>query len=82
MEQYREEIEKEAAEANGYLPYARDTKGIAFNEGFIEGVNSPISERIRIQYAIDVLEELMNGVKGYGDITKKINELKQQLNGK
>lgn len=33
------DVEKLAKEANGYLPYARDTKGVAFNEGFIEGFN-------------------------------------------
>ena len=83
---YKEQIEKEAKEYADILE--GDFHGTCrvtddcFIECFESGVNSKISERIKIDYCISVLNKLSvdNGVVGF--IENKITELKKQRDGK
>ena len=57
MESYREEIEKEAEE---YWRLNRcENKGFLVYELFNGGVNSKISERIKIDFAVECLNEII-----------------------
>ena len=80
---YKEQIEKEAkSNADLFYQENRDVKFSNYEYGFHDGVNSKISERIKVEYAIDILNKLSvdNGTVGF--IENKITELKQQINGK
>ena len=77
---YKEQIEKEAKE------YAKNThNGYFINQdgrekGFISGVNSKISERIKIEFAISVLDDILKLQESdnlYSEIENKITELKK-----
>ena len=81
---YKEQIEKEAKE------YAKNThNGYFINQdgrekGFISGVNSEISERIRIDFAIECLEEIkqespFNNYVPHQYFENKITELKNKI---
>jgi len=82
MESYREEIEKEAEE---YWRLNRcENKGFLVYELFNGGVNSKISERLKIDFAISVLEELNNREDPFllSSLRNKITELKNKRDGK
>lgn len=78
---YKEQIEKEAEKANGYALYGKNgEKALAFYEGYISGVNSKISERIKIEFAISVLDDILKLQESdnlYSEIENKITELKK-----
>jgi len=83
MEKYKEEIEKEARE------YAYSFGNGIFNDGlysgFISGVNSKISERIKIDFALSVLDDILKLQESdnlYSEIENKITELKNKRDGK
>lgn len=86
MESYREEIKQEAEKANGYSLYGKNgEKALAFYEGYISGVNSKISERIKIEFAIECLEEIDKENDLWEMLSKlqnKITELKNKRDGK
>jgi len=83
MESYREEIEKEAEE---YWRLNRcENKGFLVYELFNGGVNSKISERIKIEFAIECLEEIDKEDDLWEMLSKlqnKITELKNKRDGK
>ena len=79
---YKEQIEKEAKE------YAKNThNGYFINQdgrekGFISGVNSKISERIKVEFAIEQMEWLkrvLANVQTNSVIDSKITELKNSI---
>lgn len=77
---YKEQIEKEAYDyvypCNPLIQNFHD----GLYTGFISGVNSKIAERIRIEYAISVLEEiriLSSKPAMPNAILNKISELKK-----
>lgn len=59
-------VEKLAKEANGYLPYARDTKGVAFNEGFIEGFNKCLELNKDKLYTAEQMKDAFESGENYG----------------
>lgn len=82
----KQEIEKEAkgASIKHYaLTICSDSFYKSFQEGFISGVNSKCAERIKIEYAIGILHELLEeipvGSKESKIISNKFNELQNQL---
>jgi hypothetical protein len=83
MESYREEIEKEAEE---YWRLNRcENKGFLVYELFNGGINSAISERIKIEYAIECLNSIYAEIdtqKSRKVVINKIRELKNKRDGK
>ena len=84
IDKFKEQIEKEASE------YAKNThNGYFINQdgrekGFISGVNSKISERIKVEFALEVLEELKQespfpNYVPHQYINNKITELKNSI---
>ena len=84
IDKFKEQIEKEASE------YAKNThNGYFINQdgrekGFISGVNSKISERIKLEFALEVLEELKQespfpNYVPHQYINNKITELKNSI---
>jgi len=84
IDKFKEQIEKEASE------YAKNThNGYFINQdgrekGFISGVNSKISERIRVDFAMKILEELKQespfpNYVPHQYINNKITELKNRI---
>jgi len=91
MEDYKGAIEKEAKEHAG-IPITKDidweeryyqTFKVDMYESFIEGATSKIAERIKIEFAIKLLEEIRNEYfeLGYNcySIEVKISELENKL---
>ena len=80
MEKYKEQIEKEANEyANGKS--SSNVFKQAHIDDFINGVNSKISERIKVEFALKILEELKQespfpNYVPHQYINNKITELK------
>lgn len=85
MEKYKEQIEKEANEyAKTFYPNEEYNNFMGcLQTGFISGVNSKIAERIKYEFAIEVLEEVKNTIdiytKSYNNIDSKITELKNKI---
>lgn len=84
MKDYKEAIEKEA-EKYAIKDFG-DKSSFEFHTqytSFIEGVNSKIAERIRIEFAIKLLEDIRNEYfeLGYNcySIEVKISELENKL---
>lgn len=77
------ELELEAEKANGYNLYAKDTKGQAFNEGYIAGATtSKYVEKQKLEFAIEQLREFKEHYQekiGTGKIWNRIQKLEQQL---
>lgn len=86
MEKYKEQIEKKAAEFA--YTFGKGIYNDGLYSGFISGVNSKISERIKVDFAISVLEEIKIPLLEDWDsfavkrIENKITELKNSINGK
>ena len=83
MEKFKEEIDKEANE------YAYAFGNGIFNDGlykgFVDSFNSKISERIKIDFALSVLDDVLKLKESdnlYSEIENKITELKKQIDGK
>jgi hypothetical protein len=86
MESYREEIEKEAEE---YWRLNRcENKGFLVYELFNGGINSKIAHRIKIDFAVECLQDILFETERFISddaeemILKKITELKNKNNGK
>lgn len=84
MKDYKEEIEKET-EKYAVKDFA-DKSSFEFHTqytSFIVGVNSKIAERIKIEFAIKLLEEIRDEYfeSGYNcySIENKISELENEL---
>ena len=79
------ELELEAEKANGYNLYAKDTKGQAFNEGYIAGATSKYVEKQKLEFAIEQLKgHTVHNVIPYVnriDVINKIKELQEKLQG-
>ena len=84
MEKYKEQIEKEAKEfaypCNPIIQNFHD----GLYSGFISGVNSKISERIKVEFTLEVLEELKQespfpNYVPHQYINNKITELKNSI---
>lgn len=78
MEKYKEQIEKEAKEYEKWNHYSCSPTVNAF----ISGVNSKISERIKIEFAISVLEDILKLEESdnlYSEILNKITKLKNEI---
>ena len=80
MEKYKEQIEKEANE------YAYAFGNGIFNDGlykgFVDSFNSKISERIKVEFAIEQMEWLkrvLANVQTNSVINNKITELKNSI---
>ena len=80
MEKYKEQIEKEANE------YAYAFGNGIFNDGlykgFVDSFNSKISERIKVEFAIEQMEWLkrvLANVQTNSVIDSKITELKNSI---
>ena len=83
---YKEQIEKEAKEL--YPSSGEDSCYVDIDltsqDGFISGVNSKISERINVEFAMEVLEELKQespfpNYVPHQYIQNKITELKNSI---
>lgn len=75
---YKEQIEKEAKEYEKWNHYSCSPTVNAF----ISGVNSKISERIKIEFAISVLEDILKLEESdnlYSEILNKITKLKNEI---
>jgi len=74
-------LERLAKDANGYLPYARDTKGMAFNEGFIEGYKSNPAKWTDedMERAIEMARRYPKDVAGFADeeIMEQLSEISE-----
>lgn len=80
----KQEIEKEAREkADSFYEELKDVKFSNYEYGFADGVNSKVAERIKINYTIGILHELLEeiavGSKESKIISNKFNELQNQL---
>ena len=86
MEKYKEQIEKEAEiEMIEYFGEIETQTRHTAKSFFISGVNSKISERIKVEFAISVLEEIKLPLLEDWDsfavkrIENKITELKNSI---
>ncbi len=84
---YKEQIEKEAQEyAKTFYPNEEYNNYMGcLQSGFIEGVNSAISERIKIEYAIECLNSIYAEIdtqKSRQVVINKIREIKNKRDGK
>lgn len=83
MKDYKEAIEKEA-EKYAVKDFA-DKSSFEFHTqytSFISGVNSKIAERIKIEFALGILNELEESDDVFAisdNLCKKISELKRQI---
>lgn len=81
MEKYKEQIEKEAEiEMIEYFGEIETQTRHTAKSFFISGVNSKISERIKIEFAISVLDDILKLQESdnlYSEIENKITELKK-----
>jgi len=86
---YKEQIEKEAKEL--YPSSGEDSCYVDIDltsqDGFISGVNSKISERINVEFALKILEELKQespfpNYVPHQYINNKITKLKKQYKWK
>mgnify|MGYP003511068027 CR=1 FL=1 len=98
MEKYKEKIEKEAEKVmmnylTGNNPdgdFIHSTIGADDNKnwwiaGYNACLNSKISERIKIDFALSVLDDVLKLKESdnlYSEIENKITELKKQIDGK
>jgi hypothetical protein len=75
------DVEELAKSANGYLPYARDTKGISFDEGYKEGFQKAqellSDRRFTLEDILDAWE--LGAKEGLPLTRKKKKELIQSL---
>ena len=85
MEKYKEQIEKEAEiEMIEYFGEIETQTRHTAKSFFISGVNSKISERIKVEFALEVLEELKQespfpNYVPHQYINNKITELKNSI---
>ena len=85
MEKHKEQIEKEAKNnADLFYQENRDVKFSNYEYGFHDGVNSKISERIKVEFTLEVLEELKQespfpNYVPHQYINNKITELKNRI---
>ena len=86
MEKYKEQIEKEAEiEMIEYFGVVQNQTRHTAKMFFIEGVNSAISERIKIEYAIECLNSIYAEIdtqKSRKVVINKIREIKNKRDGK
>lgn len=80
----KQEIEKEAKEyAYGLNEFPKNDFNNGQYSGFFAGVNSKCAERIKIEYAIGILHELLEeiavGSKESKIISDKFQQLQNQL---
>ncbi len=84
QQKYKEQIEKEAKEyADSFYPNQEYNNYMGcLKSGFISGVNSEIAERIKIEFAISVLEDILKLEESdnlYSEILNKITKLKNEI---
>ena len=77
IDKFKEEIEKEAKEYEKWNHYSCSPTVNAFKSG----VNSKISERIKVEFAISVLENISVCGDIEANIQNKITELKNSIDG-
>ena len=87
MEKYKEQIEKEAAEfASKHISNDKSTVSWCLEEGLKKAFESEVMQRVKADFAISVLHELMvHTLVGSAEskrIDNKITELKNSINGK